>query len=193
MRTMREQPVTYHDDETTMKGFGDAIQGKRTGIVMVHEWWGMTKRVYNEAQKFAQQGYTAFIADMYGDAKTADNPKDAGALAWRVTRRCGAGCIGQGTATGRMRSPNGSAWPHSPMQAPDRKTAMSPLTASLATLFVTAWSAWATTTSPTPSPGATTPPATTGGGIADYWWLILVVIIVAVAIWYVTRRNRTSL
>jgi len=28
----------------------------------------------------AQQGYTAFIADMYGDAKTADNPKNAGAL-----------------------------------------------------------------------------------------------------------------
>jgi len=28
----------------------------------------------------AQQGYTAFIADMYGDAKTTDNPKDGGAL-----------------------------------------------------------------------------------------------------------------
>ena len=66
-----------------MKGFvvyDDAVQGKRPGIVMVHEWWGITKHIRNEAQKFAQQGYTAFVADMYGDAKTADNPKDAGAL-----------------------------------------------------------------------------------------------------------------
>ena len=47
---------------------------------MVHEWWGITPHVHNEASKLAQQGYTAFIADMYGDAKTADNPKDAGAL-----------------------------------------------------------------------------------------------------------------
>src|SRR4051794_7849459 len=81
--TIREEPVTYQDGETTMKGFvvfDDAIQGKRPGIIMVHEWWGITKHVHNEAQKFAEQGYIAFIADMYGDAKTADNPKDAGAL-----------------------------------------------------------------------------------------------------------------
>ena len=80
---VREDPVTYTDGETTMKGFvvyDDANEAKRPGIVMVHEWWGITKHIHDEARKFAQQGYTAFIADMYGDAKTADNPKDAGAL-----------------------------------------------------------------------------------------------------------------
>jgi hypothetical protein len=87
--TVREEPVTYQDGETTMKGFvvfDEAIQGKRPGIIMVHEWWGITKHVHNEAQKFAEQGYTAFIADMYGDAKTADNPKDAGALSSSVMK-----------------------------------------------------------------------------------------------------------
>src|ERR687885_52789 len=86
---IKEEPVTYKDGETTMKGFvvyDDAVGGKRPGIVMVHEWWGITKHVHNEAQKFAQQGYTAFIADMYGDAKTADNPKDAGALSGSVMK-----------------------------------------------------------------------------------------------------------
>ena len=53
---------------------------------MVHEWWGITNHIHNEARKFAQQGYTAFIADMYGDAKTADNPKDAGALSSSVMK-----------------------------------------------------------------------------------------------------------
>ena len=86
---IREEPVSYTDGEATMKGFvvyDDAIEGKRPGIVMVPEWWGITKHVQNEARKFAQQGYTVFIADMYGDAKTADNPKDAGALSGSVLK-----------------------------------------------------------------------------------------------------------
>jgi dienelactone hydrolase len=86
---IKEQPVTYTDGETTMKGFvvyDDAIQAKRPGIVMVHEWWGITDHMHNQARKLAQQGYTAFIADMYGDAKTADNPKDAGALSSSVMK-----------------------------------------------------------------------------------------------------------
>jgi dienelactone hydrolase len=87
--SIKEEAVTYKDGETTMKGFvvyDAAKKGKRPGIVMVHEWWGITKHVHNEAHKFARQGYTAFIADMYGNAKTADNPKDAGALAGSVMK-----------------------------------------------------------------------------------------------------------
>ncbi|MGY3442134.1 dienelactone hydrolase family protein [Bradyrhizobium sp. USDA 4473] len=86
---IREEPVTYSDGEATMKGFvvyDDATQAKRPGIVMVHEWWGITAHIHNEARKFAEQGYTAFVADMYGDARTADNPKDAGALAGSVMK-----------------------------------------------------------------------------------------------------------
>lgn len=86
---IKEEPVTYTDGETTMKGFvvyDDASQAKRPGIVMVHEWWGITNHIHNEAKKLAEQGYTAFIADMYGDAKTADNPKDAGTLSGSVMK-----------------------------------------------------------------------------------------------------------
>ena len=80
---VKEEPVTYKDGDTTLKGFvvyDDAKKGKRPGIVVVHEWWGITKHTRDEARKFAEQGYTAFVADMYGDAKTADNPKDASGL-----------------------------------------------------------------------------------------------------------------
>src|SRR6201994_2221624 len=86
---IKEKPVTYSDGTTTMKGFvvyDDAIKTKQPGIVMIHEWWGITPHIHNEAKKFAAQGYTAFIADMYGDAKTADNPKDAGALSGGVMK-----------------------------------------------------------------------------------------------------------
>jgi len=86
---IKEEPVTYRDGSTVMKGYivyDEASKAKRPGIVVVHEWWGITKHVRDEARKFAAQGYTAFVADMYGDAKTADNPKDAGALSGSVRK-----------------------------------------------------------------------------------------------------------
>ena len=86
---IKEMPVTYKDGETTMKGFvvyDTAKKGKRPGIVMVHEWWGITKHMHNEAHRLARNGYTAFLADMYGDGKTADNPEDAGALSGSVMK-----------------------------------------------------------------------------------------------------------
>jgi dienelactone hydrolase len=86
---IKEEPVTYTDGEATMKGFlvyDDASQAKRPGLIMVHEWWGITPHMHNQAKKFAEQGYTVLISDMYGDAKTADNPKDAGALSSSVMK-----------------------------------------------------------------------------------------------------------
>jgi len=86
---VKETPVTYKDGDTTLKGFvvyDNAKKGKRPGIIVVHEWWGITKHMHNEARRLAREGYTAFIADMYGDAKTADNPKDAGALSGSVMK-----------------------------------------------------------------------------------------------------------
>src|SRR5882672_817674 len=87
LAAIKEEPVTYKDGETTMKGFvvyDDAQKGKRPGIIVVHEWWGITQHIHSEARRMASLGYSAFIADMYGDAKTADNPKDAGALSGAV-------------------------------------------------------------------------------------------------------------
>ena len=86
---IKEDPVTYRDGDTVMKGYvvyDEARQGRRPGVLVVHEWWGITKHVHSEARNLASQGYTAFIVDMYGDGKTADNPKDAGALAGSVRK-----------------------------------------------------------------------------------------------------------
>ena len=89
LAAVKEEPVTYKDGEITMKGFvvyDDAKKGKRPAVIVVHEWWGITKHIHSEARRMASLGYTAFIADMYGDAKTADNPKDAGALSGAVLK-----------------------------------------------------------------------------------------------------------
>lgn len=89
LAAVKEEPVTYKAGDTTMKGFvvyDDAGKGKRPGIIVVHEWWGITKHTRDEARKLASQGYTAMVVDMFGDGKTADNPKDAGALAGSVRK-----------------------------------------------------------------------------------------------------------
>jgi len=86
---IKEDPVTYKAGDTTLKGYvvyDDASSAKRPGIIVVHEWWGITPHIHGEARRLAQQGYTAFVADMFGDGKTADNPKDAGALSGAVMK-----------------------------------------------------------------------------------------------------------
>ena len=94
---IKEVPVTYTDGTTTMKGFvvyDDATTAKRPGIIMVHEWWGITPHVHNEAKKFAQQGYTAFIADMFGDAKNTAMAEPSGsAMALNCDDRPAVGTI----------------------------------------------------------------------------------------------------
>ncbi len=72
--------VSYTADGTTLKGYiayDDAAKGKRPGILVVHEWWGLNDYARKRARMFAEQGYTALALDMYGNGKQAYNPDDA--------------------------------------------------------------------------------------------------------------------
>ncbi len=80
--------VTYSADGTTLKGFlayDSSKTGKRPGVIVVHEWWGLTNYAKDRAKMLAKLGYVAFAVDMYGNGVTADNPKDAGNLAAAAT------------------------------------------------------------------------------------------------------------
>jgi len=78
---VKTQEVTYSSGGATLKGYlayDDSLQGKRPGILVVHEWWGHNKHARNKAEALAKLGYTALAVDMYGDGKTADHPDKAG-------------------------------------------------------------------------------------------------------------------
>lgn len=62
----------------------DAQEGKRPGVLVVHEWWGLNDYAKDRAKKLAELGYVAFCADIYGDGKTVDHPKDAGEMATKT-------------------------------------------------------------------------------------------------------------
>jgi dienelactone hydrolase len=82
MANITEVPVTYKDGGAALKGYvayDESRQGKRPGVVVLHEWWGITQHARDEARFFAGLGYTALVADLYA-GKVADNPTDAGAL-----------------------------------------------------------------------------------------------------------------
>ena len=80
--------VEYTVDNVVFKGYlayDDQIEGKRPGVLVVHEWWGHNDYVRNRARMLAELGYTALAVDMYGDGKLADHPDDAGKFARAVT------------------------------------------------------------------------------------------------------------
>ena len=77
---LTEQEVVYTSDSTTLKGFlvyNNNIKGKRPGVLVVHEWWGLNDYARERARMLAELGYTALALDMYGDGKTANHPEDA--------------------------------------------------------------------------------------------------------------------
>lgn len=57
--------------------YDDAIDGKRPGVVVVHEWWGLNDYAKRRARDLAGLGYSALAIDMYGDGKHTEHPADA--------------------------------------------------------------------------------------------------------------------
>jgi len=84
---VRGETVDYKAGNTTMKGYlayDDAFQGKRPGILVVHEWWGLNDYARRRARMLAELGYTALAVDMYGEGRTATHPDDASKFATAV-------------------------------------------------------------------------------------------------------------
>jgi dienelactone hydrolase len=86
--------VEYSAQGVMMKGYlaYDAnIQGKRPGVLVVHEWWGLNDYARMRARMLAELGYTALAVDMYGDGKQAMHPDDAGKFSSEVMKNFDAG------------------------------------------------------------------------------------------------------
>jgi dienelactone hydrolase len=78
--------VDYEFDGTKLKGFlayDDSSKGKKPGVLVFPEWWGLNDYAKGRAKQLAEMGYVAFAADLYGEGKTVDiaHPEDAGKMA----------------------------------------------------------------------------------------------------------------
>ena len=80
--------ITYTHGEQKLVGYlayDDAVEGKRPGVLVVHEWWGLNDYAKRRARMLAEMGYVAFCADMYGPGKVTADPKQAGQWAGHLS------------------------------------------------------------------------------------------------------------
>jgi dienelactone hydrolase len=64
------QTVDYTDEKgTALQGYvayDDGISGPRPGVLVIHDWRGLTDTTQTRANMLAKLGYIAFAADIYG-------------------------------------------------------------------------------------------------------------------------------
>ncbi len=77
---IQTKEIKYSANGVTLKGYiayDNSIKGKRPGVLVVHELWGLNDYARRRARMLAELGYTAFALDMYGEGKQAKNPEEA--------------------------------------------------------------------------------------------------------------------
>lgn len=85
---IQTERVEYRDGDTVLTGYlsyDDSIEGKRPGVLVVHEWWGLNDYAKRRAEMLAELGYVAFAADMYGDNKVTTHAPDAQGWMQQIT------------------------------------------------------------------------------------------------------------
>jgi carboxymethylenebutenolidase len=70
----KTEMVQFPNGTTTVSGYLATPEkpGRYPALVVVHEWWGLTDWVKEQAQKLAAQGYVALAVDLYRGKVTSD-------------------------------------------------------------------------------------------------------------------------
>ncbi len=80
------EPLVYRDGAIALAGYlarPSQVKGKVPGVVIVHQWMGLTDHERRVAEELARLGYVALAADVYGEGVHPRNTQEAGALAGR--------------------------------------------------------------------------------------------------------------
>jgi dienelactone hydrolase len=78
------ETVEYKHGDTVLEGYlaYDAeIKGQRPGVLIVHQWKGLTDYEKKRAEMLARLGYNAFAVDIYGKGVRPQSNQEAGAQA----------------------------------------------------------------------------------------------------------------
>lgn len=79
------ETVQYTSDGAALSAFlarPSGVRGASPGILLLHEWWGLTDHIKDVARRFAQEGFVALAPDLYArqGAKVTQHPQEAAAL-----------------------------------------------------------------------------------------------------------------
>jgi len=81
---IKEETVSYSIDSLNMNNylaFDENVEGKRPGVLVIHEWWGLNDYTKRRAKMLAELGYVAMAVDMYGNGRIGTDPGAAQNLA----------------------------------------------------------------------------------------------------------------
>jgi len=88
---LHTETVTYKDGDTALEGYlayDEAGPAKKPGILVVHDWMGVTAETRRRVEMLASLGYVAFAADIYGKGVRPTEMKAAAAESgkWKAER-----------------------------------------------------------------------------------------------------------
>ncbi|BDU74037.1 dienelactone hydrolase family protein [Mesoterricola silvestris] len=78
------QPLLYQDGATRLSGYlakPTSLKGKAPGIIVIHQWMGLTDHERRTADDLAKLGYVALAADIFGEGAAPRDTREAGVLA----------------------------------------------------------------------------------------------------------------
>jgi dienelactone hydrolase len=81
---LHTETVEYTHNDVTLEGYlayDDSVKGKRPGVLVAHEWWGLNDYTRKRTEQLAGLGYVAFAMDMYGKGVRPKTAEEAGMLA----------------------------------------------------------------------------------------------------------------
>lgn len=76
--------IEYRHGDVVLEGYlayDDALDGKRPGVLVVHEWWGINPYIKNRVEQLAGLGFVAFAADIYGKGIRPGSTEEASRVA----------------------------------------------------------------------------------------------------------------
>lgn len=82
-----KKEIIYPSDSVVCRGhlvYDGKVRGKRPGVLLVHEWWGLNDFARTQAERLAELGYTVLAADMYGNGRTTTDAAMASKMAGEV-------------------------------------------------------------------------------------------------------------
>lgn len=81
---VQSKTVLYSDGDVELEGFvawdPSQIDADAPGVLVVHQWMGLTDYEKRRCRELAELGYVAFAVDIYGKGIRPDNPRAAGGL-----------------------------------------------------------------------------------------------------------------
>jgi len=84
---IRTMMVSYKSGNDTVNAYLAIPDGEGLfpGLIVIHEWWGLTDWIKETADSFADDGYAALAVDLYR-GKSTSNPNEAAELSGSVPK-----------------------------------------------------------------------------------------------------------